>query len=133
MKNNGKLFHVQEPEETEKIWKYHTNSSTQFIAKHILPDTGQNSIERDMLSKPTVDIVYSEYLRYCTLRNQTPELNNRFNNAMIKENYQQFTTTENKRAVKKWRNVILKRIEDRVIESEPTPTKGLVEFENEKK
>ena len=52
---------------------------------------------------------------------------------MIKENYQQFTTTENKRAVKKWRNVILKRIEDRVIESEPTPTKGLVEFENEKK
>ena len=72
MKNNGKLFHVQEPEETEKIWKYHTNSSTQFIAKHILPDTGQNSIERDMLSKPTVDIVYSEYLRYCHLTESDP-------------------------------------------------------------
>ena len=125
--NKGKLLHVQDLRETEKIWKSHTDSATQFIAKHILPlgEGAAATEEEDMIVKPSLEQVHDDYLRFCTITNQTSLLINRFNTSMEKEGYKRYNTREKNVLVKKWSNVILRRIENRVVEQ----PKGLVDHQ----
>ncbi len=118
VQNGRKLIHTQTNKEVEDLWRNNSDSATQFIIKHILPLNLLEEVKgKDMVPKPTATMVYDDYIRFCHLDGQTPLTPTGFNKKMTIDGYKTYVTRENKESIRKWENCILKRIEDRVLDT----------------
>ena len=118
IQNDRRLLHTQTEAEVVEHWKNNSDSASQFITKHMLPYSPE-TLEANMISNPTVELVRDVYVEFCGNHGLPPQNNTRFNKQMETEGYKRITGRDGKTTVKKWQNCILKTIEKDAKEEKP--------------